>query len=156
MALEVVGRLPTVPEYYKAYINARVDLTEEPKQCCPFHHENTPSFSYDGRTGRWSCFGSCHTHGDVIDMHKRWFKMGSREEAERDLNRICRIPASASIGKKEVTLINQQQLETKVAYIKANVMANCPERWIELDEVMSKYPPSEEELYELTLRWSNK
>lgn len=154
MALEVIGRLPTVPEYYKAYIDGKVDLTEEPKQCCPFHHENTPSFSYDGRTGRWSCFGSCHTHGDVIDMHRRWFRMASRDEAERDLNRICRIPANVTVGKKEVTLINQQQLETKVAYVKANVMANCVERWIELDEVMSKYPPSEDELYELTLKWS--
>ena len=33
-------------------------------------------------------------------------------------------------------------------------MANTPERWIELDEVMSKYPVSEEELYDLTLKWS--
>lgn len=155
MALEVVGRLPTVPEYYKEFIDGKVDLTEEPKQCCPFHHENTPSFSYDGRSGRWSCFGSCHAHGDVVDMHRRWFKMSSREEAENDLNRMCKIStAEIKIQKKDITLINEQQLETKVAYIRANVMANRPERWVELDEVMSKYPPSEEELYELSLKWS--
>lgn len=153
MALEIYGRLPTVPEYFKAYINKSVNLTEEPKQCCPFHKENTPSFSYDGRNGRWSCFGSCHAHGDVIDMHQRWFKIGSREEAERDLNRICKIKSDLSIKEKEISIISQQQVETKAAFLTANIMAKTPERWIELDELMTKYPPSEEELYELTLNW---
>ena len=155
MALEIFGRLPTVPEYFKAYINHNVNLAEEPKQCCPFHHENTPSFSYDGRTGRWSCFGSCHAHGDVVDMHRRWFKIGSREEAEMDLNRICKIKKDSFISKKEDSIISRQHIETKAAYLTANIMANTRERWIELDEVMTKYPPSEEELYELTLNWSN-
>ena len=56
--------------------------------------------------------------------------------------------------KKEITLINQEKVEEKATFIKAKRMANTPERWIELDEVMSKYPVSEEELYDLTLKWS--
>lgn len=155
MALEVYGRLPTVPEYYKAFIDSHVDLTEEPKQCCPFHKEDTPSFSYDGRTGRWSCFGSCHAHGDVIEMHRRWCKLPTKEAAEDDLNRICKIQKpKVRIGEREITLINQEKVEEKATFIKAKRMATTPERWIELDEVMSKYPVSEDELYDLTLKWS--
>ena len=79
----VDGRMPTVPEYYEEQINQGVDLIMYPKQCCPFHQENTPSFSYNIATGRWSCFGKCHAHGDVIDMHQRWFHFSTREEAEK-------------------------------------------------------------------------
>jgi DNA primase len=32
---------------------------------CPFHAENTPSFSVNGELGLYYCFG-CHAHGDAI------------------------------------------------------------------------------------------
>lgn len=41
------------------------------KALCPFHEENTPSFSVsdsdDGDWRRWWCFGACQTGGSVID-----------------------------------------------------------------------------------------
>jgi len=33
---------------------------------CPFHQETTPSFCVH-KDNRWSCFGQCSSHGDVID-----------------------------------------------------------------------------------------
>ena len=35
------------------------------KALCPFHHEKTPSFDINPRTGRWHCFG-CGESGDSI------------------------------------------------------------------------------------------
>ena len=61
------GTMPTVAQYYKDFIDAKVDLIKEPKQCCPFHKEKTPSFSYMPQRGVWSCFGACKVRGaDVI------------------------------------------------------------------------------------------
>ncbi len=34
---------------------------------CPFHEESTPSFCIHA-DNRWSCFGACGEHGDVIDF----------------------------------------------------------------------------------------
>jgi len=39
--------------------------------CCPFHEENTPSFSVDPRTGLWYCFGACAMGGDQIHFLQR-------------------------------------------------------------------------------------
>lgn len=39
----------------------------EYKACCPFHKEDTPSFTINDEKGFWHCFG-CGAHGDAI----RW------------------------------------------------------------------------------------
>jgi len=36
------------------------------KACCPFHHENTPSFYVNDQKGFYHCFG-CQAHGSAID-----------------------------------------------------------------------------------------
>lgn len=155
MGLDVIGRYPTVPEYYKAFIDPKVDLTEAPKQCCPFHKEDTPSFSYDTRSGRWSCFGACHAHGDAIDMHMRWYRFKSRDQAEDDLAKKCRVDRTKiKIETQDDIYINQKKVDLKTAFMQAKLLANTPERWVELDEVMTKYPPSEDELYNLYVKWS--
>ena len=97
---KVLGRLPTVPEYYMEFIG-KADLTQEPKQCCPFHKENTPSFSYDLKTGRWSCFGACHAHGDVVDMHMRWAHIPTREQASESLHKLYQVRHTVSIDEEE-------------------------------------------------------
>ena len=88
MSRKIVGRFPTIPEYYTLMINSSVDLIEEPKQCCPFHHEDTPSFSYSVSKNVWRCFGGCHTGGDVIELHRMNYHIRSREEAKQSLQRI--------------------------------------------------------------------
>lgn len=37
---------------------------------CPFHSERTGSFCIHP-DNRWSCFGTCSEHGDVIDFYKK-------------------------------------------------------------------------------------
>lgn len=156
----VDGRLPTVPEYYVEHINNAVDLTASPKQCCPFHKEDTPSFSYNPATGRWSCFGKCHAHGDVIDMHMRYYHYSSREEAEHDLNVRYNVPRKNSmealIRAASAPLISEEKVEDNVLYGDACRLANCPERWLELDYVMSKVPFDRNELQSLIYKWRGK
>ena len=36
--------------------------------CCPFHHEDTPSFCIDTSTNHWHCFGGCQDGGNVISF----------------------------------------------------------------------------------------
>lgn len=156
MGLNVQGRMPTVPEYYKAFIDPKVDLTESPKQCCPFHKEDTPSFSYDFRTGRWSCFGACHAHGDVVDMHMRWYKFKDRNSAEQDLARKCNVNiAEQPIQMKEDVLVNEKKVDRDTLYLLCCNLANSPERYCELDEIMSVYPVTEDSLYNLYIKWSS-
>lgn len=53
-----------------ALIGRSIKITKagrEYKACCPFHHENTPSFTINDEKGFYHCFG-CSAHGDAI----RW------------------------------------------------------------------------------------
>lgn len=140
------GIIPTVPQYYLDFINPKVDLTVTPKQCCPFHREDTPSFSFDIRTGRWSCFGSCHAHGDVVEMHKRWMKLNSREEAEADLYAKYKVPQPSTEEKleraRDIKPIPQQEVNFEIEYVRACELARTPEDYVELDAIMAEYPVS--------------
>lgn len=152
------GRLPTVPEYYSEQINKGVDLVAEPKQCCPFHQENTPSFSFNVATGRWSCFGKCHAHGGVEEMHRRWFHFNTIEEAEDDLRVRYRVPKPTvedviQQARRE-PLISDEKIENEITYSKACLLANTPERWIELDLEMSKTPYDRNTIQALINKWT--
>lgn len=154
MALQI-GRLPTVPEYYQEYINKSVNLIDEPKQCCPFHKENTPSFSYMREKGVWSCFGACHCVGaDVIEMHRRHFKLNTREEAELSLRKICRCTkkSSAKLEQQRI-VIDEEKVEYNQARSIAHLMANTVERYLELDYLESKYPNETWEFENLVAKW---
>lgn len=80
---EIIGRLPTIPEYYQRFIDQKVNLLWEPKQCCPFHKEDTPSFSYSVEKDVWRCFGACKCGGDVVALHRKNYHLKSREDALR-------------------------------------------------------------------------
>lgn len=154
----ILGRLPSVPEYYKEFINNSVDLIEEPKQCCPFHVENTPSFSYNVETGRWSCFGKCHAHGDVVDMHMRHYRLSSRQEAQKSLNSMYEVEAPSTLEEvvdQSKMYANPNKVRTNIAYSQAVAMAgNNVDRWLQLDYAMSIYPFEAYRLYELMEEWS--
>lgn len=154
----IAGRLPTVPEYYEEYIDKSVDLVVQPKQCCPFHHELTPSFSYNIATGRWSCFGKCHAHGDVIEMHKRKFHFSTREEAEKDLCAKYDVPKDnyeTIVRKTNSSLIvSEDKIEDNIMYTRAVALANCKERWLELDYEMSKTPFDRNAIQVLINKWT--
>lgn len=151
-----VGRFPDIPEYVMININASINLREQPKQLCFFHKDtNTPSFSYSTERECWSCFGACKKIGkDVIDMHQIWFKFNTRAEAEASLRYLCRCPKI--LPKSLVTpriVINEEEVEQKQLIQEAIVLATTPERWLDLDYAMSKYPVSTNELFCLVKRW---
>jgi hypothetical protein len=149
------GTMPTVAQYYKDFIDAKVDLIKEPKQCCPFHKEKTPSFSYMPQRGVWSCFGACKVRGaDVIKMHQMKFHLNTREEAEESLRSLYKCP------KKEETrliekrvVINESDVEYQSLVNRCIMLANTPEKWVELDELMTYYPPEILDLQDLITRW---
>lgn len=154
MPLQKNGRLPSCAEYYSAMINNKVDLVMQPKQCCPFHTEKTPSFSYDVRKDRWRCFGKCHTGGGVYEMHKMNYKFSTIDEAKESLNALCGIETvhelKLSYGEMNVS---DDKVEDEAVYQRCVLYADRPERWIELDYVMSKTPVNQIELLKLLQSW---
>ena len=154
MEVRIRGRRPTIPEYYRDFIDKNVDLTESPKQCCPFHQEDTPSFSYSADKNVWRCFGGCHTGGDVVDLHRINYHLNSREEALKSLNAIYGVIERVELKSVNNNLVDEDKIESNTAYAKALILADRPERWLELDYVMSKYPVSTIELNELVHKWA--
>lgn len=58
-----------------------VDLKKEGrllKGCCPFHHDNTPSFYVSDESGRYWCFG-CDAKGGVFDFVMDYHKVSLPE-----------------------------------------------------------------------------
>lgn len=64
-----------VPVMYNQILGLYGDL-EKGSLCCPFHGENTPSFSYAPHVGDgiWRCFGACNTGGDTIELYRFYIK----------------------------------------------------------------------------------
>lgn len=152
-----IGRLPSIPEYYKEMINRNVDLLSEPKQCCPFHKEDTPSFSFNAEKGVWRCFGGCKFGGDVISLHQKNYSLRTREEAEKSLNAICGIVKRVELrAERTEVFISPERIESETLYQKALVMANTPERWLELDYFMSQVPIEALGLRDLLDKWSGR
>lgn len=156
MQKEIVGRLPTIPEYYRERINKNVDLDYNPKQCCPFHKEDTPSFSYSAEKGKWRCFGSCKCGGDVIDLHKKNYNLQSRAEAKKSLKALYHIIEKSEIMKENINfLVNEDKIIQETLYQKALSLANNVERWLELDYFMSKTPIDVMELELIVKEWES-
>lgn len=141
----------TVVDYFKRFINPKVDLSDTPKICCPFHDEDTPSFSYKREADRWRCFGACKFGGDVIAMHQVNYKFKTREEAKASLYKILGIKEEPSFVKKEsAASTNDNEIRYKVAYANAIKIAKTIEDWLELDYIMGQYPPNVDTLIMFT------
>jgi len=157
MFTDVIGRLPTIPEYFRQHINKDVDLESEPKQFCPFHEDkDSPSFSYSRERSVWRCFGGCKCGGDVIELHRKNFKFKSRKDAETSLKGIYQVYEDKVQNlEQEEVLINPEKIEFESVYQKALIMATNPKRWLELDYTMSIYPVEAVSLKDLIEKWEN-
>lgn len=134
--------LITIPEYFARFIDPAIDLEKTPKICCPFHQEDTPSFSYSPEKGVWRCFGACKFGGDVIAMHQKHYKIRNRRDAERSLRKLLGyndIEKAPSTHLQE-GVVNVREAAFKTAYAKAILVARMPDDWDELDYIMSQYP----------------
>lgn len=150
------NRLPTIPEYYAEHINKNVDLESRPKQCCPFHKEDTPSFSYSAALGRWRCFGGCDCGGDVIDLHKKLYNIRSRKEAEESIKQLYHIPlvqTSMSMDSYAEPLVDTERIRYASLLSELNMRARNSEQYCELDQAMSYYPVDIERLQDLLDKW---
>lgn len=147
--------LISVPEYFQKFIDSKVNLNQTPKVCCPFHNERTPSFSYNPGTGRWRCFGACKRGGDVYDMHMMNYHLRSRPEAIKSLHKMFGITLKESItmDASEPVMLDKEAVELDELYNKCLLKADCPERWVELDYVMSIYPTDPMRLKALLGEW---
>lgn len=152
---KIRGRLPSIPEYFAEMINREVDLNSEPKQCCPFHKEDTPSFSYSADKGVWRCFGGCHVGGDVVDLHKVNYKLSSRDEAKKSLYAIYEVTEKKVLSDSMLDYVNEERIMDNAVYAKLLIKANCPKRWLELDYVMSKHPLEMADLRGLLDSWEH-
>lgn len=158
MSVRIRGKRPSIPAYYMDLIDSSVDLTKQPKQCCPFHKESTPSFSYSEEKDIWRCFGACHCGGDVVDLHRMNYKLSSRAEAEKSLNAIYGIDNTKTTvvdADNYLDYVNINRVQENVEYLKVLQRANTVERWVELDYVMSKYPVESADIRSLLERWEN-
>lgn len=48
------------------FVGRYIRLNRNLKAICPFHSENTPSFSIHPNKQTWRCFGACGLHGDIF------------------------------------------------------------------------------------------
>lgn len=141
-------RLPSIPDYFRQYVDPKIDLTTTPSIPCPFHDEKSGrSFSYSKQLGVWRCFGACHCGGDVIELHRLNYRMKTREEAKRAMYTLYGISLKEelSFDKKELA-VNEEDVHRRHVYATALSLANTVDDWIELDYIMSKVPYDVKEL----------
>jgi len=157
MPASFYGRLPTIPEYYRDFINSRVNLTNDPKQCCPFHKEDTPSFSYSSERKVWRCFGGCKCGGDVVELHRKNYGLASREEALISLKRLYRVKDSVRTltHREDVLEVDTYKIEKESLLSALSMRARSVSRWLELDYIMSKYPLEVQDLRDLKELWDS-
>ena len=144
MGCFLMGVLPTIPEYYKKYINPNVDLTETRNIPCDIHGEKEgKSFSYSPSLNKWRCFGKCKCGGDVIRLHQLNYNFSSYKEAEDSLRAIYQAPKTFTDLNKEPPKVDEDSIRFKVAYNRAINIArkSSADTWLELDYILSQYPP---------------
>lgn len=138
----LLDKLPSIPQYYKEYVDPKVDLNLNTSQPCPFHNEKTgKSFSYSKQLNKWRCFGACHCGGDVIDLHKLNYRLKSREEAKKSLANILGINFKTELKfETPVIEVDAMEVHKKRAYALAVSLSKTPDDWLELDYILSKVP----------------
>ena len=54
---------------------------------CPlgYHQDKTPSFTIYPGDGRWWCYGSCHTGGDVINLYQELYRLPDNTAAVKEM-----------------------------------------------------------------------
>lgn len=143
-----VSKLPSIPQYFKQYIDPHIDLDQTPHIPCPLHNEvSGKSFSYSKDLGIWRCFGACHSGGTVIELHQLNMKMRSKKEALQSLCTIYEIPMETIPSFELATYeVDEKDVYRRRAYALACKLAVNPDDWVELDYILSKYPYDVKEL----------
>jgi len=137
-----IKKLLTIPEYFKHYIDEKVDLEETTKVLCPFHEDGKPSFTYSAEKGLWRCWSGPHCGGgDVIKMHQINYNISDRESAINSLVGLLGIVSNEIDFSKQVIKLDVMKNKYFVLQARANKIAKTPEDWLQLDLIMSQRKP---------------
>lgn len=144
-------KLPSIPDYYRTYVDPKVDLNTNPSQPCPFHDEKSgKSFSYSKQLGVWRCFGQCHCGGDVIDLHRLNYRLRTKQDAKVSLYKLLgiKLESTLTFEKEEVTVDENEVYRRRVYSLAVQISqkSDDPEVWLELDYILSKVPYDVKEL----------
>ncbi len=133
--------LPSIPDYIKTHVDPNIDLEVSNSCACPFHDEvNGKSFTYSPTKKIFRCWGKCHCGGNVIRLHQLHMKLSSYEEAKQSLYSLYSIKEDTPTFERKKPVVDQKDVDYRVAYADALRVAKTPEDWIELDYIMSMYP----------------
>lgn len=83
----------SIPSYYHTVLNGSIGKAtgsgwHKIDTLCPFHDDkHAGSFYVNLNTGHYKCF-SCGAKGDVIDFHKGFYAMSTKETVQ-ELRRLC-------------------------------------------------------------------
>lgn len=143
-------KLPSIPMYFKTYVDPKVNLDETSSIPCPFHNESSgKSFTYSRQLNVWRCWGACHCGGDVIDLHRLNYRFKTKDEAKRSLYQICGISVSESLTfEKEEIEVSEEDVHRRRVYAAAVNLARkgTSKDWLELDYIVGKVPYDVSEL----------
>lgn len=144
----ILERLPSIPQYFKTYVDNGTDLDKTPSIPCPFHNEvKGKSFSYSRQLGVWRCWGACHCGGDVIDLHRLNYKLKSREDAAKALCKLCNVDYASNVSfEKKAIDVDEKDVHRRRVYALALNLAKTVDDWIDLDYIVSKVPYDVKEL----------
>lgn len=144
----LLDKLPSVPDYFKNYVDKDIDLANVKSIPCPFHNEtHGKSFSYAPMLGKWRCWGACHCGGDVIDLHRLNYRLRTREEAKASLCAMLGIRPDTELSFERVTpTVDAKEVYRNRLYALAVSIAKEPDAWEKLDYILGKAPFDTREL----------
>jgi len=103
-------------------IEARVPLKRRGKEyvaCCPFHTENTPSFSVSPAKQFYHCFG-CGAHGTVIDFMMQFERLEFPDAVESLAAEL-----SMAVPREESESVNRKPTPYEVLHTAARFYRQC-------------------------------
>lgn len=156
---EIKSRL-TIPDYFKSDINPNIDLTESffgkdgtkyrPGLIpCPFHKEDTPSFSYSEERGIWRCFGKCHCGGDVIRLHQVNRHLATYESAVDELCKRLHIDRTVIDFTEQELYVDVKKVRLQSLQTQAESYIKNIDDMLELDYIRTKFVAIEEQIADL-------
>jgi DNA primase len=145
--VELIKKSIDIPTYILVYIDSKLDVNDAPRNavCCPFHKEETPSFTYSPTKKLWRCWGKCKIGGDVIALHQRNYNLRTRDDAIKSLASILNINEKTNLTfELPKVKLDEEHINYVAAYNNAKMVALTIDDWLELDYIMSQYRPENE------------
>lgn len=138
----------SIPEYYKTFIDSKVDLNETPAIPCIFHGSDGNKFTYSPERNLCRCWSKCGG-GNVIWLHQKNYHLKSKEEAVSSLAELLGIHGTEiDFSNKPIKI--DELLVKMLSYIaKADSSCRTINDYLTLDLIMSQRKPPHELIRDL-------